>query len=225
MRVVALTLCVVACFSLLAASSATTSLNQQGTALFGSAWSPALGAWLPSYGDLDEPWRHGEATQIAQRDWFQYKNEKPGSPYAVGFRGPGGDGTGFVYGAAGPTRGHVVYDPVHRIAFFEQGCCSANEVVAAADVLPPPKHVVSRDLSDLSTVRGIRLGETPTAVMQIYGKSSWLQVAGHADLQMLAYTTWKPFKSLNTATGPCGQFQNFVFRQERLIYIGFGNGC
>jgi hypothetical protein len=142
----------------------------------------------------------------------------------LGFQGPD-DGTPFVYGAAGPTRGHVVYDPAHRIAFFEQGCCSASEVVAAADVVPPPKHVVTNDLSGLSTVRGIRLGETPTAVMQIYGKSKMLTVTGHAGLQMLAYTTWKPFKSVSTVASPCGQFQNFVFRQERLIYIRFGNGC
>jgi hypothetical protein len=211
--------------TLLGASPTPGSLHLEGTgtALFGPAWNPALGAWLPSFGDLGEPWRSGAATEIAQRDGFVYAKPDQDRPNTLGLQGPG-DGTAFVYGKAGPVRGHVVYDPAHHVAFYEQGCCSYFDVAASADVVPPPKPVVTHDLSGLTTVRGIRLGETPTAVMQIYGRSRLLSVTGHAGLQMLAYTTWKPFKSMTTVT-PCGQFQNFVFRQERLIYIGFGNGC
>jgi hypothetical protein len=191
---------------------------------YGTAYSPALGAWLPSYGVAPEAWWHGQATHIDQRDGFAYENEKPWRPDALGFQGPD-DGTFFVYGEAGPPKGHVVYDPAHRIAFYDQGCCSWHDVVVAADVAPPPKRVVTRDLSDIHTVRGIRLGVTPTAVMQVYGKAKLLPVTGHADVQLLAYTTWAPMKSQAALRGPCGQLENFVFRQNRLIFIQLGNGC
>src|SRR5271166_4908741 len=190
---------------------------------YGDAWSPALGAWLPSFGELDEPWRHDQATRIAQRDGFVYE----GNSLLKGYWGHLGrvDGTHFVYGSAGPPRGHVVYDPVHRIAFYEQGCCSFDEVVASADAAPPPKRVVARDLSDLHTVRGIHFGDTSTAVMHIYGKSALLPVKGHPGFEMLAYTTWPPFKSLTNVNSPCGQMQNFIFRGDRVVFIQFENGC
>ncbi len=199
-------------------------INEEGKQLFGSAWSPALGAWLPSYGDGDNPWRDGEATHIDQRDGFVYEGKALIKGY-FGSLGPA-DGTPFVYGAAGPPRGHVVYDPARHIAFYEQGCCSADEVVAAADVSPPPKTVVTRDLSGLRTARGIRFGSTAADVMRIYGLSKPLSVAGHPGLQMLAYTTWAPFKSLDAASqAKCGQMQNFILRENRVVFIQFENGC
>jgi hypothetical protein len=68
-------LCAVVCVATLGESPTPNSLNHEGLARYGSAWIPALGAWLPSFGDGDEPWRRGEATQIAQHDGFQYEND------------------------------------------------------------------------------------------------------------------------------------------------------
>ena len=197
-------------------------LNREGEQLFGSAWNPALGAWLPSFGDVDQPWRNGQTTHVDQRDGFVYEGKSLVHGY-FGQLGPK-DGTFLVYGRAGPPRGHVVYDPVHRIAFYEVGCCSAEVVVAAADVLAPPSPVVAKDLSALRTARGARFGQTTTDVMHVYGVARPLPVSGHADMLVLAYTTWPPFKSLD-GHNSCGQMQNFVFRHDRLIFIQFGNGC
>lgn len=231
MRCVIAALCV-----LLLPQSDVASPNQVPTSnphcirFYDGACSEALGAWLPSsgYGYVADQWRHGRATRIQQRDGFMYENEKPASPMYLGFQGPD-DGTFFVYGMAGPPRGHVVYDPVHHIAFYKQGCCSWDEVVAASHVAPPPKTVVARDLSTLRTVRGIYLGMHPSAVTRTYGASSLLTVSGHADVRMLAYTTWKPAKDVTGVgigfPGTCGQFENFYFRGDRLILIQFGNGC
>jgi hypothetical protein len=90
-----------------------------------------------------------------------------------------------VYGSAGPPKGRAVYDPQHRLAFYEQGCCSWSDVVAAADVSPPPKRVVVRDLRALSTVRGVRLGQTPADVVKIYGRGALIAVKGHPGVFVL----------------------------------------
>jgi hypothetical protein len=225
MHIVALVLYAVTSIALLGASpTPNPAVMEEGRHMFGSAWSPAIGAWLPSFGDGDEPWRHGAATTIHQRDGFVYE----GTILIGGYWGSLGpaDGTRFVYGEAGPPKGHVVYDPIHHIAFFEQGCCSFDEVVAATDVAPPPKQVVTRDLSDLHTARGIRFGATSAEVMRIYGTSRPLSVSNHPELKMLAYTTWVSFKSLEGHShSACGQMENFIFRRDQVVFIQFENGC
>jgi len=61
--------------------------------------------------------------------------------------------------------------------------------------------------------------------MERYGKSIPQQVLGHRDVSVLSYTTWPPRKSLKVIHTPCGQFQNFFFRDDRLVMIQLGNGC
>lgn len=189
-----------------------------------AACSEALGAWLPTFGEAADPWRRDQATRITRRDGFVYENEKPRTADFLGFNGPS-DGTFFVYGSAGPPKGHVVYDARHHIAFYQQGCCGGSDVVAAAGVSAPPKRLVDKDLTNLHTVRGVRLGMHAIDVMKIYGPSALIDVTGHSDLKMLAYTTWPPSKTIVMVHGPCGQFQDFYFKQDRLILIQLGNGC
>jgi len=121
-------------------------------------------------------------------------------------------------------KGHAVYDYAGRIAFYEQGCCAWQEAVAAADTPPPPKRVVARDLSGLRTVRGIRLGMAQAAVMHVYGRTSPHRLEDRSGSVLLAYVTLnKP-----TATGQygtCGQWQNFVFRSDRLVWMQISNAC
>jgi len=178
-----------------------------------------MGRWLPSFG-FDATW-WDQATRIYVRDRFVYAHQ---SRSLDAFDPGPEDGTLFVYGSAGPPKGNVVYDPQHLLTFYEQGCCSWTEVVAAADVQAPPKHVVLRDLTQLSTVRGIRLGLSEVAVMRIYGWSKPLLLAKNPGVTVLAYTTWRPKKEVRT-TPPCGQFENFFFRRHRLILIQLGDGC
>ena len=190
---------------------------------YGSACSEALGAWLPHFVESGYAWEAGRATHIEKRDAFVYGSYVAPANVPLGYVRPY-DGTFFVYGNAGPPKGHVVFDYAHHIAFYSQGCCSGNDVVAVVGVADPPKRVVARDLSGLRTVRGVRLGMSPAGVMSIYGASHLLRVPNHGDLRLLAYTTWPPFHAV-PSRDPCGQFQNFVFRYDRLISLQIGNGC
>ena len=174
-----------------------------------------MGRWLPEFGDSETWW--DVATRVDRRDEFVYNREGPGG-------GPA-DGTRFVHGSAGPSGGQAVYDRVHAIAFYEQGCCSWNDVVAAAGVPAPPKDVPARNLLGLSTVRGVRLWLTEAEVMKIYGRATLEPVAGHPGVSVLPYTTWPPRKSIASVHSPCGQFENFFFRANRVILIQLGNGC
>lgn len=122
-------------------------------------------------------------------------------------------------------RGRALYDRAHRIAFFHQGCCAWGEEVAAADAPAPPKSIVARNLLELSTVRGIRLWQTVAEVAKIYGGSTLIPVAGNPGVSVLPYTTWPPRRSANHVRAPCGQFENFFFREHRLILIQLENGC
>lgn len=195
---------------------------------FGKACLSVDPSWLPGFDNAPDYWRLGEAKRIYRRDRFLYETRNISGPRRFGTRGPN-DGTFFVYGDAGPTKGYVVYDPVHRIAFYEQGCCSWEDTIAAADTPAPPKPVVIRNLQHLSTVRGIRLGQTVREVERIYGAAKLLPLRGRPQIRVLAYTTWPPYIHAGHYPAgwrdPCGQFENFYFRQGRLVLIQLGNGC
>ena len=182
---------------------------------FHAACSQALGEWLPGifYAAF---WDH--AAVIVRRDAFRYEGESP-QPSALVRGKPPLDGTFFSYGDAGPPKGRVVYDYAHRIAFYNQHCCSWGEVVAAL-ASPPPKRVVDRDLSTLRTIRGIRLGMSPSQVQAIYGRATRVAVPGHPGTVALAYTT-VPRRSKSQ----CGEFQNFYFHHGRLVMIQIADGC
>lgn len=179
-----------------------------------------MGRWLPTFGS--GWWK--QSTHIDRRDRFNYSNGHPLSSDRFEDQGPH-DGTFFVYGTAGPPNGNVVYDPIHRVAFYQQACCSWSEVVAASGVPKPPKPVLARDLSALATVRGVRLGQTEVEVMKIYGSASEYVVDGHPGVRVLAYTTAPAHRSGSQAVSDCGQTQNFFFRDNRLILIQLGDGC
>ncbi|MHB8140015.1 MAG: hypothetical protein ACYDHD_01955 [Vulcanimicrobiaceae bacterium] len=179
---------------------------------FGNACSEAIGHWLPVFGFGFGPWRRGQATRVPFTDDFVYEGHTP----TLGTGEPQ-DGTFFVYGNAGPPRGRVVYDYQHRIAFYHQGCCSWGSAVASYDNTAPPKNVVRRNLLSLHTSRGIALGDSPERVFRRYAKTKFNAVAGHPNLRRLSY-----FHQFNHY---CGEYDNFVFRGNRLIYIQLLEGC
>ncbi len=189
---------------------------------FHDACSDALGRWLPHFA-IGGPdwWQQGRTTKIALRDSFAR-----GSVARNLFNdGAAGRGTFFVYGSAGPPKGHAMYDVAHHIAFFQQGCCGWGEDVLAAGVGSPPKTVVDRNLRGVSTARGIRLWQTPAEVMRIYGASPLLEVAGKPVIRALAYSTLVAEKSLPRGANACGQFDDSYFRRGRLVLAQIWNGC
>jgi hypothetical protein len=186
-----------------------------------SACSEALGEWLPTFANAGKFWN--DARHITRRDGFSYGGQRPASPAFEGMEGAKG-GTFFVYGNAGPPKGEVIYDYAHHIAFYDQGCCSWHDVVAAY-APPPPKRVVNRDLTQLHTNRGVHLGMSPKQVEEIYGKATMRKVGGYDGVFVLPYTTWPPLAQVKTVHSPCGQFENFFFKKNRLILIQIGNGC
>jgi hypothetical protein len=122
------------------------------------------------------------------------------------------------------SKGQLVYDYAHHIAFYDQGCCSWSMAVAAYAPPPPLEGVVSRNLAKLHTYRGIALGMSPAAVMAIYGRVHLPRIPHQAHLRSVWYTTaW----SLPEETGAlsCEDDQTFVFRDDRLILILLNSTC
>lgn len=187
------------------------------------ACSDAMGRWLPRALNVDYQWLDQHARHINRLDHFVYEKQRQRSSGPLAGEGPE-DGTFFVYGNAGPPKGHAIYDYAHHIAFYEEGCCAWHDVVAAADAPAPPKGIVARDLRNLRTLRGIRLGMTHAEVMHIYGRTIQRPAKGRARSTLLAYTTPIEFRS-GGYSNTCGQWQNFVFRADRLVWIQLSNAC
>jgi hypothetical protein len=191
-------------------------IDAQCRPYFHDACSEAMGHWLP--GGLGSIWGWKGATRVARRDEFQYEHQ-PQSQAPLDVKGPY-DGTFFVFGNAGPPRGHAVYDYSHHIAFYDVGCCSWQAATEIADAPLPPKHLVHRDLLALSTERGVRLRQTEREVMSIYGKATFSAEPRHPDVRVLSYATEFPFE-----TSRCEQTQTFLFREHRLIEIQLTSAC
>jgi hypothetical protein len=150
-------------------------------------------------------------------DGFIIDGRHPKGPSFVGTQGAPMAGTPFVYGNAGPPRGYAWYDSGHRIAFYGQGCCAWHEVALAAGAPPPPVPVADRDLSNVATEHGIKLGMSVTQVEAIYGKSTPYRVRGFPTFSAISY--------VHTIDKNCVQGQIFAFDRNALVFIHFYDGC
>jgi hypothetical protein len=180
-----------------------------------------LAPWLPQYNDAFAAWQKNAATLISAPDAIVYDGALLAGKIGVYLPQ---NGSPFTYGKAGPPRGQVVYDRVHRIALYGQGCCSWAEVVLAADVPRPPRAVAEQNLASVHTSRGVRLGMTTAQVQAIYGRAPLKAVPSFPEVQQIAYTTVPPPQP-NAKSAQCGQFENFYFRNNRLILIQMATGC
>ncbi len=181
---------------------------------FHDACSEALGRWLTG-GDRSAFWRYKASTPVHKTDAFRYGTAHRSEPT---------DGTFVVFGQAGPEKGNAVYDRSNGIVFFNVGCCTWYDVVAAAGAEPPPKSLVARNLAALTTRRGIRLGQTVGDVRRIYGPSPLRSAANQKAFRILSYaSTRKDNFSLTAAS--CLMTYDFYFKRGRLAMIDFGEGC
>jgi hypothetical protein len=183
-------------------------IDAQCRPYFHAACSEAMARWVNGF--KVTPLSDKEA-RLDHQDAFAYGGRR---------RGPE-DGTFFAYGtsSAGPS-GHAVYDPVHRIAFFAQGAFDWNQVVLAAAATPPPRAVIQRDLAGVRTVRGAYLGETSAAVQTIYGMTVPVPATGHVGLSVLTYG-----REFTSAHVQCGQSEDFLLRNDRVVEIVLSSAC
>jgi hypothetical protein len=178
-----------------------------------SVCSEALARWLPYLGANDGPSVMRAPTHIV--DGFRTTVKTS----ARAFSAYAPIGTSFSHGNAGPPRGSVVYDRSRHIAFFGEGCCSYFSVVLAAHVAPPPVSVEQRDLGQVATDSGVRLGDTPAKVMRVFGAAPLQPIPGRSDMQTLRYENSTPPKPM------CTQRDTFGFTHGRLTVVEIYDGC
>jgi hypothetical protein len=115
---------------------------------------------------------------------------------------------------------NVVYDAVHRIVLYRDGCCDWEETVLAAVAEPPPRRVRFGQLGAVRTLRGIGLGAAPAAVIHSYGPARMHRSATKPALEVLSY-----YRDMHTPGSACGRYENFVFTADRLTEIHAGHSC
>ena len=190
--------------------------------------NPSIGRWLPDPEIGFDAWSKRQNSVVSGYDYFVCAdNAKPSVPlhdfdYAGSACGVLKNGTAFAYGPAGPIRGRVVYDRVHRIVLYAKGCCAWRGFALTANVAPPPKPVAAADLSAVRTKRGVTLTMTPAQVERIYGTASPHPTKGRPGLSTLYYSTITGGPNSPEA---CGQFQSFSFKNGRLVSIELLVGC
>lgn len=220
----------VVCALLYGSAGLASQLQWNPAQVYGTAWSPALGAWLPRIGESFDPWSEGLTSWSVSDDFFVCSRGPLAAPtpfHSFYFAGRGcpllKNGTYFVYGNAGPPKGHVVYDRPRRTVLYEEGCCAWKSFTLSSGIGPPPKAVQNADLSAVHTARGIALGMTEAQVTKVYGNAVLHKEPHVSGVVMLSYTSLKLKPS--ASGNKCGQFQNFAFRDGRLIYIELTAGC
>ena len=144
--------------------------------------------------------------------------------YAVpgdGFQGAGGPADGATYGfMVGKDTWHVVYDSVHRLLYYGEGCCSFGYSVLMRARAAAPRTVPRRDLRGMRTARGIRLGMTAREVQAREGPALRTLGPTRSGRTALAYTT-----PIGRGTSSCAEQRTFVFDRGRLEAIDVLRGC
>ena|ERR1700676_5557 len=164
-----------------------------------------LGAWIQQGEDLIEPWHRHLASTSPSLAFGELAD-------------PPVRATWFAFG---PTlvKVQAVYDPVHRVVLYHQGCCGWDET-ALARAPSPPEFVIRRDLSAVRTRHGIALGASPSRVVHAYGPARFHPSTQSPGLRVLSY-----WRSQDVHFSSCAWFDNFVFRANRLIEIQAGHSC
>jgi hypothetical protein len=194
---------------------------------YGAAWSPALGAWLPNVDSGFMPFSKGQTALTNGPDFFVCGNAKPIALDKNSFQYAGrgcpqlNNGTAFAYGTGEPITGHALYDRANHVTLYDAGCCAwRGFVLTSLTTKAPPKALASMALDGVRTMRGVSLGMTESQLTKIYGQS---KPHANAAASVLSYATIE--KEQWNGGSACGQFQNFAFRQGRLVSIQLIAGC
>jgi len=123
-----------------------------------------------------------------------------------------------VWWPGGGGKGRIVYD----LVFYKVACCSEGETVLADSVQKPAEKLPGTDLSGVHTQHGFALGDPIARIQKVNGTALLQVVPHHPDLRMLSYVAMYDGK---IAPKACGQWQSFIFRNNRSISIDFTNGC
>jgi hypothetical protein len=184
-----------------------------------AACDQSLVQWLPEI-----PWPGGEKLAAPTRvDDSIVDPAGTGELRFLQMRGVYG-GSFFVREAGGgPPKGHVVYDPEHHIAYYDEGCCSLHEVVIALTGKPPPRKIAMRSLSGLRTTTGIALGDGPSHVQSIYGPAKLRHVTSAGNVPRATLFYGRVITASNHAS--CKEVTTFLFERERLIGMSFEEAC
>jgi hypothetical protein len=200
------------------ASAGTSATDVHNYPFFPEAMRPAM-EWVDRAAKRDDPFlRYGfrsvdapaTTNRTIVRDAF------------VGYAGPssanGGPADGAAYSfAIGKDTWHVVYDPVHRLAYYGEGCCSYHREVLLRVRTAAPRGVPRRDLSTMRTERGIRLGMTVAQVERREGPAP--RTMGPTGNGRTALAYWSRVGT------QCSLERTFVFARDRLQAIHVIEGC
>jgi hypothetical protein len=204
--------------ALTGASARSADLDTMCRPYFGDACSEAIGKWLPRVPNALI------ARTLATRTTVRDRIIDPAGSGPLTFLGLRGvyRGTHFVYGSAGPPQGHAVYDPVHRIAYYDEGCCSWHELVIASNAKAPPKTIATRSLIALRTQSGIRLGDNPSVIESVYGPAALRPVARASHQRTLSYYRVIKYSKVYS---PCDERTTFLFSDGRLTAMNVTDEC
>ena len=165
--------------------------------------------------------RHVPVAQTSVVDCFQANGEpgvKTGCRYGMAdFEW--GEYTAFNTGPAGPERYAIQYDAKHGLARVTRGCCSWHQDILLSGVTPPPEVIVQTDLSGRSTFNGLRLGDSGRDVERIFGPHAAVTHSGGVDALFYRHAYRDP------AGAGCGEDDTILLRSDRVVAIGFTNGC
>jgi hypothetical protein len=188
----------------------------------------ALSSWLPAADSAFNAWSKAQTTVVHQYDYFVCRSEAPASEARNSFAYAGRGctvllkgATRFSYGNGEPTTGAALYDRAHGILFFNAGCCAWRGYVLASGIGAPPSPIGDADLRHIATMRGVALGMTKAQVIAIYGPGKPRPT--RPGVTTISFTTMSA--GPNNSPEPCGQFQSFSFRNDRLISIELLAGC
>jgi len=174
----------------------------------------AIVNWPADYGDGIDPWRRHRALSTPRRQSFVYEGRIE-SPF-WGEGGPRDGSFGGFHDSLGYAKINIVYDAVHHIAFYQEGCCTSFSSVLT-DAPAPQQGIVQRDLSNVHTTLGIGLGDSPARVRALLGNAAMYPVRGHPDVEELSYVTIRH--------GVCGTRANFFFQRGRATRIELVDAC
>jgi hypothetical protein len=212
------------CIALVATVAAARANTEHDYPFFPEALRPAM-EWVDREAKRDDPFlrltfRSNDAPASTNRTAVRDALIGYGGPHgSVGRPPAGGPLDGAIYGfRVGSDKWRVVYDPANHLAYYGESCCAFGRDVLMRVLTAAPHGVPRRDLSNMRTARGVRIGMTAAQVRAHEGAAPRRIGAARNGRTALAY-----WSSLDGKT--CVEERTFVFAHDRLQAIHVVEGC